>query len=144
VHAEVVNGITIRPLRDGETEIVQAVFDRLGDRSRHGRFGGAKTVLTVRDLEHLARVDRNHHVLVALVDCKPIGMARLVRDGATAEVAVEVADEWQGRRVGTILMSRLADDARAAGIEQLHAFVEPDNTRSRALMRRVAVRVLTA
>jgi RimJ/RimL family protein N-acetyltransferase len=41
-------------------------------------------------------------------------------------------------------MSRLADDARAAGIERLHAYVEPDNTRSRALMRRVAVRVLTA
>jgi acetyltransferase len=144
MYAEVVDGITIRPLRDGETATVQAVFDRLGDRSRLLRFGGAKTVLTGHDLEQLARVDGNHHVLVALFECEPIGIARLVRDGATAEVAVEVADEWQGRRVGTILMSRLADDARAAGIERLHAYVEPDNTRSRALMRRVAVRVLTA
>jgi acetyltransferase len=144
MYTEVVNGITIRPLRNGETETVQAVFDRLGNRSRLLRFGGAKSVLTVRDLEQLARVDGNHHVLVALIDCEPIGIARLVRDGSTAEVAVEVADEWQGRRVGTILMSRLADDARAAGIERLHAFVESDNTRSRALMRRAAVRVLTA
>jgi GNAT superfamily N-acetyltransferase len=144
MYAEVVNGITIRPLRNGETEIVQAVFDRLGDRSRLLRFGGAKTVLTARDLEHLACVDGNHHVLVALVDCEPIGIARLVRDGANAEVAIEVADEWQSRRVGSVLMSRLADDARAAGIERLHAFVEADNTRSRALMRRAAVRVLTA
>jgi GNAT superfamily N-acetyltransferase len=144
VHTEVVQGITVRPLRNGETETVQRVFDRLGNRSRLLRFGGAKPVLTARDLEHLARVDGDHHVLVALVDCEPIGIARLVRDGAEAEVAVEVADEWQGRRVGTILMKRLADDARAAGIEQLHAFVGADNTASRALMRRAAVRVLAA
>jgi GNAT superfamily N-acetyltransferase len=144
MHTELIEGITVRPLRNGETETVQRVFDRLGSRSRLLRFGGAKPVLTRRDLEHLARVDGDHHVLVALVDCEPIGIARLVRDGAEAEVAVEVADEWQGRRVGTILMARLADDARAAGIEQLNAFVGADNTASRALMRRAAVRILAA
>jgi GNAT superfamily N-acetyltransferase len=144
VRTELIEGITVRPLRNGETETVQRVFDRLGNRSRLLRFGGAKPVLTARDLEQLARVDGDHHVLVALVDCVPIGIARLVRDGAEAEVAVEVADEWQGRRVGTILMARLADDARAAGIEQLHAYVRADNTASRALMRRAAVRVLPA
>jgi len=114
MQSELIEGITVRPLRNGETEAVQAVFDRLGPRSRTERFGGAKTVLTVSDLEQLARVDRNHHVLVALVDCEPIGIARLVRDGRSAEVAVEVADEWQSRRVGTLLMTRLAEDARAA------------------------------
>jgi len=144
MRTELVNGITIRPLRNGETGAVQAVFDRLGPRSRLLRFGGAKSVLTPYDLEHLARVDADHHVLVALVKGAPVGIARLVRDGRTAEVAVEVADEWQGRRVGTLLMARLADDARAAGIERLHAVVDPDNTASRALMRRAAVQVSAA
>jgi acetyltransferase len=144
MHSELIEGITIRPLRNGETDAVQAVFDRLGPRSRMSRFGGAKNVLTAYDLDHLARVDRDHHVLVALLDCEPIGIARLVRDGASAEVAVEVADEWQGRRVGTLLMTRLAEDARAAGIKRLHAFVDYDNTRSRALMQRASVRVSTA
>jgi len=144
VHTELVEGITVRPLRNGETETVQRVFDRLGSRSRLLRFGGAKPVLTARDLEHLARVDGDHHVLVALVECEPIGIARLVREGAEAEVAVEVADEWQGHRVGTILMARLADDARAAGIERLNAFVDADNSASRALMRRAEVRILAA
>jgi RimJ/RimL family protein N-acetyltransferase len=41
-------------------------------------------------------------------------------------------------------MTRLAEDARAAGIEHLHAYVDPDNVRSRALMQRAAVRVSTA
>lgn len=144
MRAEVVKGVTIRPLRNGETAVVQAVFDRLGARSRLLRFGGAKTVLTAYDLEHLARVDESHHVLVAVVKGQPVGIARLVRDGDSAEVAVEVADEWQGRRVGTLLMERLSADARAAGIARLHAVVDADNTASRALMRRASVQVSPA
>jgi GNAT superfamily N-acetyltransferase len=144
MRTEIVRGITIRPLRNGETAAVQAVFDRLGARSRLLRFGGAKTVLTASDLEQLARVDSDHHVLVALAKGEPVGLARLVRDGASAEVAVEVADDWQGRRIGTLLMSRLTEDARAAGITRLHAVVDLDNTASRALMRRMAVQVSAA
>jgi hypothetical protein len=41
-------------------------------------------------------------------------------------------------------MSRLAADARAAGIAHLHAYVDYDNVRSRALMRRAAIRVRAA
>ena len=50
MNAEVIRGITVRPLRNGETTVVQAVFDRLGPRSRLLRFGGAKNVLTERDI----------------------------------------------------------------------------------------------
>jgi L-amino acid N-acyltransferase YncA len=144
MRTEHVDGVTIRPLRNGDAASVQAVFDRLGPESRRRRFGGSKNVLTAYDLEQLARVDANRHVLVALVDGDPIGIARLVRDGDTAEVAVEVVDEWQGRRVGTLLMSCLAGDARAAGIRRLRADVDYDNVASRALMRRAAIRVSTA
>ena len=144
MRTEVLDGVTIRPLRNGDTAAVQAVFDRLGPESRRQRFGGAKNVLTAYDLEQLARVDEHHHVLVALVDGDPIGIARLVRDGSDAEVAVEVADEWQGRRVGTLLMAWLAADARAAGIERLHATIGYENTVSRALMRRAEVQVSAA
>src|SRR6476659_4979156 len=144
MYSEVIDRVTIRPLRNGETAIVQAVFDRLGDRSRHLRFGGAKNVLTARDLESLARVEAGHEELLPLIECEPVGTPRLVREGATAEVAVEVADCWQGRRVGTILMDRLAADSRAAGIERLHAYVAPENTAARALMRHAAVRVSIA
>jgi GNAT superfamily N-acetyltransferase len=137
MHAEVIRGITIRPLRRGETDVVQAVFDRLGARSRLLRFGGAKSALSAADLEQLTRVDANHHALVAIVDDVPIGIARLVRDGADADVAFAVVDEWQHRGVGTILADRLAADARAAGIERLHATMHADNRDSLALMKRV-------
>jgi GNAT superfamily N-acetyltransferase len=137
MNAEVIRGITVRPLRNGETGVVQAVFDRLGARSRLLRFGGAKSVLTPAELEELARVDGDHHVLVAVIDNVPVGIARLVRDGAEAEVAVTVADEWQQRGVGSVLADRLAADARAAGIERLRATIHVDNRASMALMWRM-------
>jgi acetyltransferase len=137
VRTEVIRGITVRPLRSGETEVVQAVFDQLGPRSRLLRFGGATNMLLPGELELLARVDGDHHVLVAWIDGEPVGIARLVRDGTAADVAFAVADEWQHRGVGTTLMERLAGDARAAGIEELRATMHADNAESLALMRRV-------
>ena len=135
MHSELIWGITIRPLRNGETDVIQAVFDQLGPTSRLLRFNGAKNVLTPSDLAVLARVDGDHHVLVAWVDGKPIGVGRLVRDGDAAEVAFAVADEWQGKGVGSVLAERLGEDARAAGIAHLCAEVRPDNARSLALGR---------
>ncbi len=126
-----VNGLTIRPLRNGDTETVAALFDRLGDRSREKRFCGAKPRLSDVELTALARVDRDHHVLVGYVDgdSLPAGIARLVRDGNAAEVAFEVVDAHQSRGVGSILALELAADARAAGIKQLVATVCGDNDR---------------
>lgn len=134
-----VNGLTIRHLRNGDTETVAALFERLGDRSREKRFCGAKPRLSDGELTALARVDLDHHVLVGYVDgdSLPAGIARLVRDGNTAEVAFEVVDTYQGRGVGSILALELAADARAAGIRQLVATVCGDNDRMVSLLKRV-------
>jgi GNAT superfamily N-acetyltransferase len=137
MRAEVIQGITVRPLRNGDAETIQRVFDRMGPRSRLLRFNGAKNVLTASDLEQLSRVDRLHHVLVGVVDDEPVGIARLVRDGDSAEVAFAVVDEFQGRGVGTVLADRLREDARAAGITSFHAEIASDNVPSHALLQRV-------
>jgi GNAT superfamily N-acetyltransferase len=137
MNAEVIRGITVRPLRDGEAEVVQVVFDRLGPRSRLLRFGGAKNVLAPPELELLARVDGDHYVLVAWLDGEPVGIARLVRDGSVADVAFAVVDELQGNGVGTVLSQRLAEDARAAGIETLRATMHAENGASLALLKRM-------
>ena len=49
------NGLTIRALRDGDTETVAALFARLGERSRERRFCGAKPRLSDVELATLAR-----------------------------------------------------------------------------------------
>ena len=140
VQARYVDGLTIRVLRDGDTATVTALFERLGSRSRERRFCGAKPRLSDHELRVLARVDDSHHVLVGYVDGdpEPVGIARLVRDGLSAEVAFEVADAYQGRGIGSILTRELAADARAAGITQLHATVCGDNPPAVSLLSRVA------
>ena len=134
-----VRGLTVRSLQDGDTETVSALFARLGERSRERRFCGAKPRLSELELTNLARVDPDHHVLVGYVDgdADPVGIARLVRSGSTAEIAFAVADEHQSHGVGSVLASELAADARAAGITHLMATVCGDNPRVLALLQRL-------
>ena len=140
MHTRYVDGVTIRPLRNGDTATVSALFERLGTRSRERRFCAAKPRLSERELELLARVDDRRHVLVGHRDGdpRPVAIARLVRDGRAAEVAFEVADEYQGRGIGTILTRELAADARAAGIIELHATICGDNPPAVSLLSRIA------
>ncbi len=134
-----VDGLTIRRLRNGDAATVAALFARLGERSRSRRFCGAKPRLSEAELRALARVDENHHVLVGYLDgdAEPAGIARLARQGSSAEVAFAVADAHQGRGVGSILANELAADARAAGITKLVANVCGDNPRVIALVKRL-------
>lgn len=96
--------------------------------------------LSKGELTALARVDGNRHVLVGYLDGdpQPAGMARLVRDGAAAEIAFEVADVYQGRGIGSTLARELAADARASGIRELVATVCGDNPPAVSLLRKVA------
>lgn len=145
MHARFVNGLTIRPLRNGDTATVSAVFEGLGDRSRERRFCGAKPRLSELELANLARVDHAHHVLVGYLDGdpQPVGIARLVRNGKSAEIAFAIADEHQSRGIGSILAGELAADARAAGITELVATVCGDNPRVVALLKRLGSPSLT-
>jgi protein lysine acetyltransferase len=130
--------IVVRPLRNGDIDTVLAMFHRLGDDARRHRFNGAKPRLSEDELWQLARVDANHHALVAYVagDRDPVALARLVRSGASAELAFEVASEYQRRGIGSALTELLLADARAAGITDVAAYVSSDNPAALALLRR--------
>jgi ribosomal protein S18 acetylase RimI-like enzyme len=144
MHARVVKlkhgpEILIRPLRDGDTGTVEAVFERLGEASRLARFNGLKHRLGEKELRWLSTVGPNHHVLVAYVDGdpEPVAIARLVRFGGRAEIAFEVADAYQGRGIGSALAQEVVADACAAGIVEVTALVRSDNPTAFAVLRRV-------
>jgi ribosomal protein S18 acetylase RimI-like enzyme len=136
-------GLIVRPLRQGDAETVAAVFERLGESSRRNRFNGPKPRLSTAELEHLAAVDATRHVLVAYLegDERPVAIARLVRDGSSAEIAFEVADEHQRLGIGSALTAELLADARAAGITEVTALVASDNAAAVSLLRRVLDRL---
>jgi GNAT superfamily N-acetyltransferase len=132
--------VRIRPLRDGETEPVLAVFDGLGARSRELRFMSPKLRLTPTDLCHLTHVDGVDRVaLVAeLPDGRPIGIARFVRhacDRAAADVAVAVVDSWQRRGIGAQLAGALATWAHRVAVRRFTIDMLRDNHGAVRLMR---------
>jgi acetyl coenzyme A synthetase (ADP forming)-like protein len=108
-------------------------FAGLSERSLYLRFHGAPTVkpslvepfLDPDWVERGALVgtlaNDGVELIVALAS-----YARL-RDPAVAEVAFTVADEQQGRGIGTRMLEQLAERAAAAGIEQFVAEVMADN-----------------
>jgi ribosomal protein S18 acetylase RimI-like enzyme len=136
-------GLVVRPLRNGDVETVAAVFDRLGERSRRARFNGPKPRLSPAELDHLATVDATRHVLVGYLDGDehPVALARLVREGSSAEIAFEVADEHHRVGIGSALTAELLADARAAGITEVTALVASDNTAAVGVLRRVLERL---
>jgi GNAT superfamily N-acetyltransferase len=86
------------------------------------------------NLEHAARwaasVDGDHFGLVASAGGEIVGHSSYQRTGAgRAEVALEVADRYQGRGLGTILLGQLAQRAEAEGIGAFEAEIMADNRR---------------
>ena len=66
-----------------------------------------------------------------------IGIARYAHGptGPGCEFAVAVADAWQKRGVGTILMQNLLEYAHARGIREVHGEILVDNQRMIELAR---------
>jgi GNAT superfamily N-acetyltransferase len=75
-----------------------------------------------------------------------IGVGRYVADDAkpAAEVAFAVADEHQGRGIGTLLLEHLLRIARERGITEFRADVLGDNHQMLDVFRHTGLHVLRA
>lgn len=140
--------ILIRPIgpddRGREAEFVNG----LSAESRYFRFHSAVRELTPQMLERFTRVNYpDDMALVAMIEGadgpRQIGVARYVREPGTdtAEIAIVVADAWQGKGIATRLLEDLRDLAREAGITQLVASVLRENGRMLNLVRRLGYRM---
>ena len=133
--------LIVRPLRNGDTATVLAVFERLGAESRRLRFNGPKPCLPDDELRQLARMDESHYALVGWDegDPRPAAIARLARTSrGSAEIAFAVADGYQGHGIGAALAAELVADARMVGITEITALTSPDNPAALALVKRIA------
>jgi len=126
--------VLIRPVHSTDAALVADGFARLSPRSRQLRFLTAKKQLSGAELRYLTDVDHHdHEALVAVnpADGRGVGIARYIRhagDPHAAEIAVTIVDDWQGRGLGTELITRLSGRARCEGICRFTALVAEDNT----------------
>ena len=124
--------VEVRPIEPYDKRRMTDAFERLSEESRYRRFFSPITHLTDQQLAYLTEIDHgDHEALVALDDQDNlVGVARYVRledRPDAAEVAVTVADDWQGRGMATGLLHRLVPLAREAGIERFTASALTDN-----------------
>jgi RimJ/RimL family protein N-acetyltransferase len=136
----------IRPLLPTDREVLREQYEYLSPESRFHRFLAGVPHLTETMLERLVDdVDGIDHVALVLLGLPeddgevPAGIARIVRYQDrldTADVAVTVTDEWQGRGVASALLEALIR-RRPEGIRQILTRVAVDNPASLALLRRL-------
>ena len=135
------SAVVIRPVRGTDAPLLADGFSRLSARSRQMRFLATKKELTQTELRYFTEVDHHDHEALAALnyaDGRGVGIARYVRDAGNpqaAEIAVTIADDWQGRGLGTELLAQLADRARCEGIGRFTALVSADNTPMTGLLR---------
>jgi GNAT superfamily N-acetyltransferase len=123
--------VQIRPVEPYQAaHVVDAVFAGLSAESRRLRFHVPMPRLPTSFRDQLARLDgRNHAAVAAWVGSDVVGVGRLVAISATdCEMALAVADDWQGRGVGRSILGELTGVALGFGFEQLIADVLAENS----------------
>jgi acetate---CoA ligase (ADP-forming) len=120
----------LRAPRPDDAAALLAFFDSLSDESLYLRFHGHPSV-DARLVDPVLAPDWfERGALVGASESRIVAVANYVRlrDVRAAEVAFAVADDFQGRGVGTRLLEQLAAAASGVGIEEFVAEVMADNT----------------
>src|SRR5690349_7901191 len=130
--------VAVRPIRASDEADLARFFSHLSLESRVFRFFAAvaNADASVKRMVDVDYATRYGIVAVSGVDQEIIGHAMYVAIGpTTAELALAVADQYQGRGLGTILLGQLAEAAADAGIQVLEAVVRPENHRMLDVLR---------
>jgi GNAT superfamily N-acetyltransferase len=128
--------VVIRPIAPQDREAERAFIEGLSPTSRHFRFLGQVCRPSERLLDQLTRNDAIHDVAFAAVAEEGareriVGVSRYSTgpDGEDCECAVTVADDWQGKGLGTLLLKHLVDVARVRGIHRMYSIDLAENQR---------------
>ena len=134
------DAVLVRQVQPGDGPALVRAFANLGEQSRYRRFFTVLPELPEDLLQAAVQVDHtDQEALVALPpqsaeivgDCRYV---RLADQPDTAEVGAAVVDAWQGRGLGSALLTRLSERALEAGIEYFTAEILAENRTALALL----------
>lgn len=127
--------VIIRAIHPEDGELERAFIQKLSPESRHFRFLGSINQVSDDLLHKLTDVDfRRDFAFIALVhrdgEKQEIGVSRFSMsvDGTSCECAVAVADDWQKKGLGAVLMRHLINVARERGVHTMISMDAADNT----------------
>jgi acetyltransferase len=135
--------VVIRPIRPQDDAIELDFIRGLSRDSGYNRLLSARR-LTAQEIRRLTRIDYDREMAFVAISghgaqTRLLGVARYVRDeaGGSAEFAVVVADAWQRKGIGTMLLQALQGHARAAGLLSLHGITLAGNQAMQCLGRKL-------
>ena len=129
--------IPVRAVHDVEdAELIKHFLEGLSEESRYLRFHQPMPIVRDSTANYLAR--RDGHTRVALIGLSPeepqegeerpiVVMVEYILDGDEPEVAITVADEWQGKGLGSEMLKLLATLSIAGGHKTWRAEVLNQN-----------------
>jgi acetyltransferase len=125
--------IKVRPVRPEDANMEREFVASLSEQTRYFRFFYRLHQLTPAMLARFTQVDYDREVALLALAPDPaspageiiVGISRYIAnyDGESAEFAVVVADAWQGRGVGRMLMERIIACAKKRGFKRLEGVV---------------------
>jgi acetyl coenzyme A synthetase (ADP forming)-like protein len=131
--------VHLRPIRPDDAGRLVAFFEHLGPRSRYFRFFRLKERLEPVEVAYFTTVDyQKRMALIALQGDDLVAVGRydqLEQEPGVAEVAFAVADDHQGRGVGTALLQLLTTYARTHQVESFRALVLAENAQMMRVFR---------
>ena len=123
--------IRVRPIAPEDGEALREMVRNLSAESSYFRFFRVKRDLDDDEVRDFTNLDYARDMaFVGLHEGEIVGVGRYTSVEATpgiAEVAFAVADEHQGRGIGTVLLARVAAYARTHGIKRFRAFLLAHN-----------------
>lgn len=128
--------VTLRAARVSDHGRLRTFVDGLSRESRYFRFltGGPVANETLARFVS-RRQDRDVTLVVTFGEVIVANAEYVVNDEGLAELAVVVADNWQGQGLGRRLIQRLQQLARAASLRGMRGDVLSENRRMLAIMR---------
>ena len=126
--------VKIRPIRPEDATMEQAFVEGLSSETCRLRFQSSLRSLTPAMLARFTQIDYDREMaLVAVLEEaggeREIAVCRYITlpDGESCEYAIVIADAWQGKGLGRLLMTALIDVARSRGLKTMIGWVLASN-----------------
>jgi acetyltransferase len=125
---------SLRPVRHDDGVLEEVFVRGLSRESRYQRMLSGGFKVAPEWIESMTHIDYQRHMAFAVTSVidgveQFVGVGRYVVDVATAgaEVALVIADVWQGRGLGRRLLATLIEHAQSARVQQIVGVVLATN-----------------
>jgi acetyltransferase len=132
----------VRPVRHDDGELEEIFVRALSLESRYQRMLSGGTKVTPEWIDSMTHIDYHRHMAFAVTTVSDgveqfVGVGRYVVDAvkSSAEVALVLADAWQGQGLGRRLLETLLEHAESEGIREAAGVVLASNVAMLRLVR---------